>query len=149
MNDINVDYIHGDFPSYANEQPMCSPFEVSYFENQEAFPFSRIPQDPFSPQYGYESFNNMQMYEQIKPMGSPDMHAPSSSMSTASGPSAASSSVGSPYAGHSHTAPVYGLPISAQPSFVGYDSYEYNYQSGFDRSEMPIYSQEKPSFVGK
>lgn len=89
-------------------------------------------------------------------LDSPELRAPASNLSTASGPSvasAASSTIGSPYSAHTHGVPIpeWGNPgHSIGPSIVQYDSFghEYSNVSGMEQ-DFVLADFTKPGFVGE
>ena len=96
------------------------------------------------------------MYTEAPPyLESPELRAAPSNYSTASGPSATSSTMGSPPSVHGHIVPVpewapNGLGLN--PSIVGYDGFsqgnEYNFASGME--EIALDFNAKPNgFVGE
>ncbi|KAH9211179.1 hypothetical protein DL95DRAFT_189647 [Leptodontidium sp. 2 PMI_412] len=91
------------------------------------------------------------------PLESPDLRAAPSNYSTASGPSATSSAMGSPHSIHGHVVPVpewtpHGLGLN--PSIVQYDNYsqsnDYSYQQPTGMDDFALeFNSAKPSFVGE
>ncbi|KAH6720040.1 hypothetical protein BKA61DRAFT_228166 [Leptodontidium sp. MPI-SDFR-AT-0119] len=89
------------------------------------------------------------------PLESPDLRAAPSNYSTASGPSATSSAMGSPHSIHGHVVPVpewtpHGLGLN--PSIVQYDNYsqsnDYSYQQPTGMDDFALeFNSAKPSFV--
>lgn len=137
-----------------------------FMESQGGFPFNRTTaHDSYPQNHGYESYNDMQQFHNDKhspnfyPVSSPELHAPPSNLSTASGPSATSSVMGSPYSGHSHTVPamVQGLAIGLQnstqgPSIAGFDNFPSAQEYSFPNSGMDTenaFTEMKPGFVGE
>ncbi|KAH7317581.1 hypothetical protein BKA65DRAFT_514755, partial [Rhexocercosporidium sp. MPI-PUGE-AT-0058] len=89
------------------------------------------------------------------PLESPDLRAAPSNYSIASGPSATSSTMGSPHSIHGHVVPVLKwapLGLGLNPSIIQYDKYsqgnDYSYQqpTGIDDFALEFNSA-KPSFV--
>lgn len=91
------------------------------------------------------------------PLESPDLRAAPSNYSTASGPSATSSAMGSPHSIHGHVVPVpewtpHGLGLN--PSIVQYDNFsqsnDYSYQQPTGMDDFALeFNSAKPSFVGE
>lgn len=125
-----------DFPLYPDTGNMFSPSfqfngaqtynmdaSYSYARNQEAYPTTT-------------GLGSSTMYADAPQYESPDLRTAPSNYSTASGPSASSSTIGSPHSIHGHIVPgpEYGLGLT--PSIVGYNDYghnEYTFQaSGMD-----------------
>jgi hypothetical protein len=89
-------------------------------------------------------------------MESPELRAPPSNLSTASGPSAPSSAMGSPYSNHGHAVPHIpewsnqGLGIN--PSIVGFDNFgpqDYTFAPSGMEPDFAFHDMNKPSFVGE
>jgi hypothetical protein len=154
LNHLNEREEH-DFPLYPDPQTMFSPpsfpfsaqnFNVegstyTYQDTQEGFPVS-------------SSFPTTAMYATEAPqyLESPDLRGAPSNYSTASGPSASSSAMGSPHSIHNGTVPVHEW-ASQGPSIVGYDGYahgnEYTFAPlGMDEFDLS-FNPAKPGFVGE
>jgi hypothetical protein len=150
-----------DFPLYPDPQTMFSP---------PAFPFSaqNYNVDNGSPytypntQEGFPVTGNYQstaMYSTEAPqyLESPDLRGAPSSYSTASGPSASPSAVGSPHSIHNGVVPSHewatqGLGLN--PSIVGYDNYtqgnEYTFApSGMEEFDLSFNPAKPNGFVGE
>ncbi|PMD24077.1 hypothetical protein NA56DRAFT_25785 [Hyaloscypha hepaticicola] len=144
-----------DFPLYPDTGNMFSPSfqfngaqtynmdaSYSYARNQEAYPTTT-------------GLGSSTMYADAPQYESPDLRTAPSNYSTASGPSASSSTIGSPHSIHGHIVPgpEYGLGLT--PSIVGYNDYghnEYTFQaSGMDdfTLEFNTAKSNANSFVGE
>lgn len=141
------DDIEVDFPLYPDPQNMFSsnPFSIG------PYTYPRI-QEASS-----QTFRSSSMYAEAPPyMETPELRA-SSNYSTASGPSASSASMGSPYSIHGYAVPVpewapQGLGLN--PSIVGYDNFDASSDYTFHPSGMDDFALEfnavKPNgFVGE
>ncbi|KAF4626993.1 hypothetical protein G7Y89_g11168 [Cudoniella acicularis] len=149
-----------DFPLYPDPQnmfPQSFPFNVQSFsmESQSPYPFPRT-QDGFPSSTGFTSAT---MYATDAPqyaLDSPDIRG-ASNYSTASGPSASSSAMGSPHSLNGHVVPgpewtPQGLGIN--PSIVRYDGYSHGNEYTFAPSGMEDFdlnfNPAKPNgFVGE
>jgi hypothetical protein len=161
-----------DFPLYP-EQPMFS--QDLYSNNIHSFNmdpnmvafgnFPRSAQDAYPNQS--TDFTPAQLYNEapgfskdsphMYPIGSPELRAPlASNLSSASGPSASSSTIGSPYSGHGQVAPaipewgVQGLGLA--PSIAGDYGYsnEYSFGSSGMEQDFAFADLNKPiGFVGE
>lgn len=87
---------------------------------------------------------------------SPELRAPPSNLSTASGPSTTSSAMNSPYSNHGHVVPhmpewpTQGLGIN--PSIVGFDNFgsqDYTFAPSGMEQDFAFQDLNKPSFVGE
>lgn len=146
-------------PSAAMLQQQTSPFPQGQnfdLDNNSSYAFARA-------QTSYPTgFNSNAMYPEAASsyaLESPELRAGApSNYSTASGPSATSSAMGSPHSIHGHIAPgpewpVHGLGLN--PSIVGFDGsihngHEYNFASSGMEEFALDFKQAKPhGFVGK
>jgi len=142
-----------DFPLYPDPQNMFSqsfPFSAPQNFNMEAYSYPRT-QDGYPASTGLGSSS---MYAEAPQyaMESPELRAPSN-YSTASGPSATSSAMGSPHSIHGHVVPPpewapHGLGLN--PSIVSYDNFgpgnEYTFQpSGMDDFALDAFNPAKPN----
>jgi hypothetical protein len=149
-----------DFPLYPDPQTMFSPpsfpfpgqnFNVengspfTYPNTQEGFPVS-------------SSFQTTGMYSAEAPqyLESPDLRGAPSNYSTASGPSATSSAMGSPHSIHNGVVPGHEWPqgLGLNPSIVGYDNYangnEYTFApSGMEEFDLSFNPAKPNVFVGE
>ena len=144
-----------DFPLYPDTGNMFSPSfqfngaqtynmdaSYTYARNQEAYPTTT-------------GLGSSTLYAEAPQYESPDLRTAPSNYSTASGPSASSSTMGSPHSIHGHVVPgpEYGLGLT--PSIVGYNDYghnEYTFQaSGMDdfTLEFNTAKSNANSFVGE
>jgi hypothetical protein len=149
-----------DFPLYPDPQNMFSPQNFPFnsaqnFNMDASFSYPRAEE-------GYPAstgFSSSAMYAEAPqyPIESPDLRAAPSNYSTASGPSATSSAMGSPQSIHGHIAPPpEGAPhgLGFYPSIVGYDSFghgsEYTFQSASMDDFALDFNAGKPNgFVGE
>jgi hypothetical protein len=144
-----------DFPLYPDTGNMFSPSfqfngaqtysmdaSYSYARSQEAYPTTT-------------GLGSSTMYAEAPQYESPDLRTAPSNYSTASGPSASSSTMGSPHSIHGHIVPgpEYGLGLT--PSIVGYNDYGHN-EYAFQTSGMDDFTLEfntaksnANSFVGE
>jgi hypothetical protein len=155
----------GDFPLYPDPtQNMFPPqpfFNVQDFElenNLYNFPRTHAP-------YPATGFNSNTMYTDTTPsapsyaLESPELRAGApSNYSTASGPSATSSAMGSPHSIHGHIASVPEWPshgLGLNPSIVRFDSFghngnEYNFpSSGMEEFALDFDPAKPDGFVGE
>lgn len=144
-----------DFPLYPDTGNMFSPsfqFNGAQTYNLDAsYPYARN-QEAYPTTTGLGSST---MYAEAPLYESPDLRAAPSNYSTASGPSASSSTMGSPHSIHGHIVPgpEYGLGLT--PGIVGYNDYghnEYTFQaSGMDdfTLEFNTAKSNANSFVGE
>jgi hypothetical protein len=137
-----------DFPLYPDPQAMFS----------QSFSFGA---QGFSTDASYNAGVHANgMYAAETPqyaLESPDLRSAPSNYSTASGPSATSSAMGSPHSMHGHAVPIpewapQGLGLT--PSIVGYDSYghgnEYTFQTtGTDDFALEFNPGKPNGFVGE
>ena len=154
-----------DFPLYPD--PSQNMFQ------QQLFPFNGVQNfDMDSNSYTFartqESYpistglNSNTMYAEVAPsyaQESPELRAGApSNYSTASGPSAASSTMGSPHSIHNHIAPasewpIHGLGLDSNPSIVGYDQFGHSNEYNFAPSGMEEFALDFPAkphgFVGE
>jgi hypothetical protein len=125
-----------DLPLYPDPSNMFSqPFQFNVAQNYNMDASYSYPRT----QEGYPAstgLNSSTMYAEAPQYESPDLRTAPSNYSTASGPSASSSTMGSPHSIHGHIVPgpEYGLGLT--PSIVGYNDFghsEYTFQaSGMD-----------------
>jgi len=123
-------------------------------ENNSPYTFPR-PQESWP---ASTDFNTTAMYAEASqyPIESPELRAVPSNYSTASGPSAASSAMGSPHSIHGHSAPApewapHGLGLN--PSIVGFDSFgngsEYNFNAISGTDDFALDLGKPNGFVGE
>jgi hypothetical protein len=102
-------------------------------------------------------FDNTPMYAEAPPnfLESPELRgAAPSNYSTASGPSATSSTIGSPNSNNGHIVSVseWGTGLGINPSIVNYDNFghgtDYNFTAGMEDFNVD-FSSAKPGFVGE
>jgi hypothetical protein len=158
-----------DFPLYpeAAPHPMYSS-EFYHIGNMQgydidasAYGYQRTAQDPYPAFTGAPMYEMAQAYATDKhsphllPVGSPEVRPPPSNISTASGPSASSSTMGSPYSSHGQPVPIPEWTVTTtglgiQPGIVPYGDFpEYNYgASGID-DQFVFTDLNKPGFVGE
>lgn len=146
-----------DFPLYPDPQNMFSP-SFPFIMGQNANMESSYPRtiDGYPASSG---FNSATMYTTEAPqyLESPELRAAPSNYSTASGPSAASSAMGSPHSinGHAVPAPEWAPQgLGLNPSIVGYDSFsggnEYAFTpSGMEDFDLNFNAAKPNGFVGE
>jgi hypothetical protein len=147
-----------DFPLYPDPNMFSHNFPFSAGQNfnmEAAYAYPRT-QDGYSTSTG---LNSSTMYADAPqyPLESPEPRGAPSNYSTASGPSATSSAMGSPHSIHGHVVPVsewapHGLGLN--PSIVGYDNYgqghEYTFQpTGMDDFALEFNAAKPNGFVGE
>jgi hypothetical protein len=149
-----------DFPLYPDPQMMFSPpsfpFSAQNFNAEIGSPYT-YP----NTQEGFpvsSSFQTTAMYATEAPqyLESPELRGAPSNYSTASGPSAGSSAMGSPHSIHNGAVPVHewaSQGLGLNPLIVGYDGYansnEYTFApSGMDEFDLS-FNPAKPGFVGE
>ncbi|KAI1496743.1 hypothetical protein F5X99DRAFT_57065 [Biscogniauxia marginata] len=168
---VSADHSYTMFPRPNHEQDFMlypePPNQTSYASppmdvglSSEGFGFPRSAHDEFPQTTGYETSpiyaaaNGLIYHDRTSPSMYPDdgeMHIPPSNMSTASGPSAPSSTVGSPNSNHGQLAfmPEY-QQSTINPSIVGTGEYftgtEYSAFSGPGMEEFTITFDNKPNF---
>ena len=161
-----------DFTTFteANSQNMYAQ-EIYGFESMQnyldapEYTHPRTSQDSYPPFSGFAAapvYPDSQQYMNEKnsppyPVESPELRPPPSSLSTASGPSASSSTMGSPYSNHGQTVPIpewtsTGLGIN--PSIVGggYDGFtpDFSYTTSGIEHELAFTDVSKSHvFVGE
>jgi hypothetical protein len=147
-----------DFPLYPDPQEMFAqnfPFSAAGNFNMDPYSYPRS-QEIYPTTTGLPS-NTVYAEAPHYAMESPEIRAPSN-YSTASGPSATSSAMGSPHSIHGHIVPVpewapHGLGLN--PSIVNYDNFgpgnEYTFQpTGMDDFALDAFNAAKPNgFVGE
>lgn len=150
-----------DFPLYPDPNMSFHnfPFGGQNFNMETAYVYPRT-------QEGYPASTGLSssaMYAEAPQyaLESPDLRAVPSNYSTASGPSATSSAMGSPHSIHGHVVPVpewtpHGLGLN--PGIVQYDntgnyshsSNDYSYQQPTGMDDFALeFNSAKPSFVGE
>jgi len=150
-----------DFPLYPDPNMSFHnfPFGGQNFNMDTAYAYPRT-QDGYPASTGLSSST---MYAEAPQyaLESPDLRAAPSNYSTASGPSATSSAMGSPHSIHGHVVPVpewtpHGLGLN--PGIVQYDntgnyshgSNDYSYQQPTGMDDFALeFNSAKPSFVGE
>ncbi|EPE36164.1 C2H2 and C2HC zinc finger [Glarea lozoyensis ATCC 20868] len=160
LNQMSENEEH-DFPLYPDPQAMFSPpafpFSAQNFNVDNGSPYTYTnTQDGFPVTSNYQS---TAMYSTEAPpyLESPDLRGAPSSYSTASGPSASPSAVGSPHSIHNGVVPSHewatqGLGLN--PSIVGYDNYthgnEYTFApSGMEEFDLSFNPAKPNGFVGE
>lgn len=145
-----------DFPLYPDPNMLSHnfPFGGQNFNMDTAYAYPRTQEAyPTSTE-----LNSSTMYAEAPQysLESPDLRAAPSNYSTASGPSATSSAMGSPHSIHGHVVPVpewapHGLGLN--PGIVQYDNYshgssDYSYQQPTGMDDFALeFNSTKPSFV--
>jgi hypothetical protein len=148
---------------YAPEAYQFDSSMQSYLDTPD-FSHPRASQDPYSAFTGFtggplypeatHQFVHGKQSPHLSPFeSSPELRAPPSNLSTASGPSATSSAMGSPYSNPGQTvpAPEWNSGLGISPSIAGgpYDTYshEFSYRvAGMDELSFPDVTK---SFVGE
>lgn len=156
-----------DFPLYSNPSQMFSPEEIPNLNMQNftmdpnTYPYQQTAQEYSHAPFQQQFYSEMPMFPQGKHspgphgMGSPDTRAPPSNFSTASGPSAASSTMGSPYSNNDHTAmPEFmSQSMSTGPTIMEQDFSSYGgaqeYQFTPSGMDHEYFADIKPGFVGE
>ncbi|KAL2074456.1 hypothetical protein VTL71DRAFT_8234 [Oculimacula yallundae] len=154
---MSNDHEEVDFPLYPDPNMFNHnfPFGGQNFNMDTGYTYTRT-------QEGYPASSGLSsatMYAEAPQyhMESPDLRAAPSTYSTASGPSATSSAMGSPHSIHGHVVPVpewASNELGMNPTIVQYDNYshsnDYSYQqpSGMD-DFAPEFISTKASFVGE
>lgn len=155
---MSNDNEEADFPLYPDPQNMFTqgfPFNtVQNFNMDASFSYPRT-QEGCHTSTGMGSANIYAEAQYNHSLESPEMRAVPSNFSTASGPSATSSAMGSPHSIHGHIVPVpewapQGLGLN--PSIVNYDNYgpgnEYTYQAqGMDDFALDFNPAKPNGFV--
>jgi len=133
---MNNDHEEVDFPLYPDPSNMFSqpfPFNGAQSYNMDASYSYPRTQEGYPASTGLSSST---MYAEAPQYESPDLRAAPSNYSTASGPSASSSTMGSPHSIHGHIVPGPEFGLGLTPSIVNYNDYghnEYTFQaSGMD-----------------
>ncbi|KAF7879613.1 hypothetical protein EAF04_000808 [Stromatinia cepivora] len=145
-----------DFPLFpeANMYPPQFPYNNMpnfHIEHNASYAYPRT-QDVYPTSTGFDSTT---MYSEVPQnfMESPELRgAAPSNYSTASGPSATSSTIGSPNSnnGHMVSVPEWGSGLGINPSIVNYDNFgqgtDYNFSAGMEEFTVDFNSA-KPGFV--
>ncbi|PVH85099.1 hypothetical protein DL98DRAFT_484310 [Cadophora sp. DSE1049] len=147
-----------DFPLYPDPNMFSHnfPFGGQNFDMDTAYAYPRT-QEGYPASTGLSSSTMYTEAPQYS-LESPDLRAAPSNYSTASGPSATSSAMGSPHSIHGHVVPVpewapHGLGLN--PGIVQYDNYshgsnDYSYQQPTGMDDFALeFTSAKPSFVGE
>jgi hypothetical protein len=146
-----------DFPLFPESTMYSAQYPYNGMQNFQmddaAFAYPRI-QDIYPPTSGFDA---SAMYTEAPPnfIESPELRgAAPSNYSTASGPSATSSTIGSPNSNNGHivSMPEWGTGLGINPSIVNYDNYgqgtDYNFSAGMEEFTVDFNSA-KPGFVGE
>jgi hypothetical protein len=146
-----------DFPLFPDASMYSPPYPYTGMPNfhieDAAFAYPRT-QDVYPISTG---FDNTTMYAEAPPnfLESPELRgAAPSNYSTASGPSATSSTIGSPNSNNGHIVSVseWGTGLGINPSIVNYDNFghgtDYNFTAGMEDFNVD-FSSAKPGFVGE
>ena len=132
-----------DAPEFSHPRTSQDPYSV----------FSAFTGGPVYPEAAQQFVSGKQS-PHLPPFESPELRAPPSSLSTASGPSASSSAMGSPYSNPGQTAPVpewTGLGISPGIAGGAFESYHHEFSypvSGMDELTFPDVTKSN-IFVGE
>lgn len=142
------------YPDPSHMFPQSFPFNNANFNMDSSYSYPRIPAYPAS-----TGLNSNTMYSEAPhyPMESPELRSAPSNYSTASGPSATSSTMGSPQSIHDHgvAAPEWAQHgLGLNPSIVGYDNFgpqgsEYDFQhtTGMDDFTLEFNPAKSAGFV--
>ncbi|CAD6447617.1 2327b58f-6206-4579-beb0-158c3c6ff53f [Sclerotinia trifoliorum] len=147
-----------DFPLFPESNMYSPQFPYNgmpnfHIEHDASYAYPRT-QDVYPTSTGFDSTT---MYSEVPQnfMESPELRgAAPSNYSTASGPSATSSTIGSPNSnnGHMVSVPEWGSGLGINPSIVNYDNFgqgtDYNFSAGMEDFTVDFNSA-KPGFVGE